>query len=503
MRRSALFACAAGLAGGAVLALGAGAPASAQPAAPGEGACAGLMAPGLFADTRIESATPVAADAGKKLPAYCEVKGTISPAPGSTIGVVYRLPEGWNGKLLGLGGGGWAGNVQLFSAAQGLQRGYATLQTDGGHASTGPWDTAWASNPEARTDFAYRAIHLMTVVGKQVANKYYGRRQAETYYQGCSTGGRQGLMEVQRYPNDYDAEITGAPVYNLLVQTTAVIRDQVLGGPGAGFTEAQLKLVNDAVLNACDAADGSKDGILTDPRACTWNPAALQCKAGQSDACLTPGQAEALRTVYAGVRRGDGGVAAWPISRGGEVGWSRFMQTGKGNADSTNGGGLGGLREPLLGDPNFDIAKFDPKTDVSRVLSSQFGKAYDADDPNISAFLAHGGKLIVWHGWSDPGPSPYGTIAYYDAVQKAAPASREGVRMFLLPGVYHCGGGPGPDQVDWLSALDQWVQSGHAPQVLQATKRDARISRPICAYPAKSHYKGSGDLDDAANFECR
>jgi feruloyl esterase len=501
MRRWSLIASAAILAGAGAL----GAPAmraSAQPAA-GADACAALTAPGLFADTKVVSANPVAADAARQLPAYCEVQATVTPAPGSTIGVVYRLPQGWNGKLLGLGGGGWAGNVRIESAIQGLQRGYATAQTDGGHATTGPWDTAWAANPESRTDFAYRAIHLMTVIGKQVAAKYYGKPLSKAYYQGCSTGGRQGLMEVQRYPNDYDAEITGAPVYNLLVQTTAVIRDDVLGGPSAGFTEDQLKLVNDAVLKACDASDGAKDGIITDPRACKWDPAELQCKAGQSGQCLTAGQAEALRTVYAGVRRGDGGVAAWPIARGGEVGWSRFMQTGKGNADSTNGGGLGGLRGPLLGDPNFDMSKFSAKTDVSKVLGSQFGKAYDADDPKISAFLAHGGKLIVWHGWSDPGPSPVGTIAYYDAVKAATPAAGTGVRLFLLPGVYHCGGGPGPDQVDWLAALDGWVSTGQPPQSLVATKRNAKISRPICAFPAKSYYKGSGDPEDAANFACR
>src|SRR5262249_9214231 len=161
----------------------------------------------------ITSAALVPADDARKLPAFCEVKGTVTPAPGSTIGVVYRLPRDWNGKLLGLGGGGWAGNVRIESAIQGLQRGYATLQTAGGHASTGPWDTAWAANPESRMDFAYRAIHLMTAVGKQVAAKYYGKAQTKAYYQGCSTGGRQGLMEVQRYPSDYDAEITGAPVY--------------------------------------------------------------------------------------------------------------------------------------------------------------------------------------------------------------------------------------------------------------------------------------------------
>jgi feruloyl esterase len=489
--------------GAAVSVLAGGASAQPAPSAPGAGACEGLGAAGLFADTKVASARSVAADPAKGLPAFCEVQGTISPVAGSTIGVVYRLPDNWNGKLLGLGGGGWAGNVRIESAVQGLQHGYATAQTDGGHATTGPWDTAWAANPESRTDFAYRAIHLMTVVGKQVAAKYYGKPQSKAYYQGCSTGGRQGLMEVQRYPDDYDALITGAPVYNLLVQTSSVLRNQALGAPTAGFTEDQLKLVNDTVLKACDAEDGLADGIVTDPRACRWDPAALQCKAGQSGAsCLSPGQVAALRTVYAGERTRAGAVAAWPLSRGGEAGWSRFVQTSA-TPDATNGGGLGGLRGPLLGDPNFDMAKFDRDTDVAKVLNSPFGKSYDADNPDIAAFIKHGGKLLLWHGWYDPGPSPVGTIAYYDNVQKATPSAAGAVRLFLLPGVYHCGGGPGPDQADWLDALDKWVQTGQAPPTILATKRNAKISRPLCPYPTLPHYAGSGDADDAKNFVCR
>jgi feruloyl esterase len=504
MRRSALMAATAAAAVGAtvsVLAMGA----SAQPApsAPGAAACEGLAAAGLFPDTKVASARLVGADAGRGLPAYCEVQAVVSPAPSSTIGVVYRLPEGWNGKLLGLGGGGWAGNVRIESAIQGLQRGYATAQTDGGHATTGPWDTAWAANPESRTDFAYRAIHLMTVVGKQVASKYYGKPQTKTYYQGCSTGGRQGLMEVQRFPDDYDAAITGAPVYNLLVQTSSVLRNHALGAPTAGFTAAQMKMVNDAVLKACDAADGLADGIVTDPRACKWDPAQVQCKAGQSgDMCLSPGQVAALRTVYAGVRQRSGAVAAWPLSRGGETGWSVFIQTSAA-PEASNGGGLGGLRGPLLGDPNFDMSKFDPDTDVPKVLNSDFGKAYDADNPDIAAFIKHGGKLLMWHGFYDPGPSPVGTVAYYDRVQKATPGAAGAVKLFLLPGVFHCGSGPGPDQADWLDALDKWVQTGEAPQSILATKRNAKISRPLCPYPALPHYSGSGDADDAKNFVCR
>ena len=466
-------------------------------------ACAALTAPGLFGQTSVSSAKPVAADAAKGLPAYCEVTATVSPAAGSTIGVVYRLPVGWNGKMLGLGGGGWAGNVRIESATPGLKSGYATAQTDGGHGATGPWDTAWASNPEAITDFAYRAIHLMTEVGKEVVAKYYGKQETRAYFQGCSTGGRQGLMEVQRFPDDYDGVISGAPVYNLLVQTSSVVRNQILSAPGAGFTADQLKLVNDAVLKSCDAKDGLADGIITDPRACSWDPAELQCKPGAAGvACLSEGQVAALRSVYSGVQEIDGRQAAWPLSRGSELGWSRFIQTSTANPDASNGGGLGGLRGPILGDPNFDMAKFDHTVDLATVRSSAFARAYEANNPAIGAFTKHG-KLLMWHGWYDPGPSAIGTITYFRNVAGAAPDAADNVRLFLAPGVYHCGGGPGPDQFDLLGALDQWVKTGKPPQTLLATKVDAKISRPLCPYPAMPHYKGSGDPDAAASFECR
>ena len=480
-------------------ALGA-APAQAQPK---PDACAALAKPGLFPQTTVASAKLVSADAAKGVPAYCEVVGAISPAPTSKIGVVYRLPDGWNGKMLGLGGGGWAGNVRIESAMEGLKRGYATAQTDGGHESTSPWDTAWASNPESITDFAYRAIHLMTSTGKTVVKTYYRHPQSETYYQGCSTGGRQGLMEVQRFPDDYDGVIAGAPVYNLLVQTSAVIRNQTFSAPGAGFTADQFKMVNDAVLNACDAKDGVADGVISDPRACSWDPAELQCKAGAASAqCLSEAQVTALRTAYNGVQEIDGRQSAWPLARGGEPGWSRFIQTSTTNQDASNGGGFGGLRGPLLGDPNFDMSKFDHSVHVAAARSSPFARAYEASDPAIGAFTRHG-KLLMWHGWSDPGPSPIGTIAYYKNVAGTVPNAGSSVRLFMAPGVYHCGGGPGPDQFDLLGALDNWVKTGKPPETLLATKANSKISRPLCPYPTTQHYKGSGDPDSAASFECR
>jgi feruloyl esterase len=504
MKRAALF-TSAGIApvAAALLAFG-GLSATPGPAQAAGQSCESLTTSGLFDQTSVSSAKAVAADASKGLPAYCEVTATVTPVQGSTIGVVYRLPEGWNGKLLGLGGGGWAGNVRVESAYEGLKGRYATAQTDGGHPSTGPWDTGWASNPESITDFAYRAIHMMTVVGKQVVAKYYGSPQSRTYYQGCSTGGRQGLMEVQRFPDDYDGVITGAPVYNLLVQTSAVLRNQIFSAPGAGFTAPQLSMVNQAVLKACDAKDGLADGIVTDPRACGWDPAELQCKPGAAGAdCLSDAQVNALRSLYRGAQQIDGRTAAWPLSKGGELGWSMFIATAGTGKDATNGGGLGGLRGPILGNPDFDMSKFSADKDLATVMSSSFAKAYNADNPAIGGFLAHGGKLLMWHGWYDPGPSAVGTIRYYDNVRGTVPAAADGVRLYLAPGVYHCGGGPGPDKFDLIGALDAWVMSGQAPASILATKVNAKISRPLCPYPAMPRYKGSGDPDAAASFECK
>jgi feruloyl esterase len=250
--------------------------------------CADLTKPGLFPNTVVvQTATAVAADAKTGLPAYCEVTALIAPVPGSKITAVYRLPKDWNGRMLGLGGGGWSGNLFLSlplsgpgrAANVGLPRGYATAQTDGGHSSPVPVDASWTrNNPAAVTDFSHRALHEMTVLGKQVVATHYGRAATKNYYTGCSTGGRMGMMETQRYPDDYDGVVAGAPVYSLLVQSSTVARDQIFKAPGAAISIEQLKLVHEAVLSACDAADGLKDGVVTDPRRCRWEPKSMECK---------------------------------------------------------------------------------------------------------------------------------------------------------------------------------------------------------------------------------
>ncbi len=465
--------------------------------------CASLADGQWLSNATVGSAKWVAADAAKALPGYCEVQAVLTPAAGSTIGVVYRLPDNWNGKLLGLGGGGWAGNVRPETAAEGLKRGYATAQTDGGHTSTSPWDTTWATNPAAVTDFAYRAIHEMTDAGKKAVQFYYGRAHSKAYFQGCSTGGRMALMEAQRFPTDYDGIISGAPVYSLQVQTTSILRNQVFAKPGAAFSPAQLKLVQDAAVNACDAKDGLKDGLIASPTTCAWKPAALACKSGQSgDSCLAPAQVAALDTLYAGIKAPDGNWAMFPLSKGGEAGWTAFIATG-GGADQTRGGGMIGL-SPLIFGRQIDQASFSAATDVPAARASAFAKQYEAIDPDLAKFVAHGGRLILWHGESDPGPSTVGSSDYYKAAQRAAPdAAKDGVRLFMALGVSHCGGGPGADRPDTLTALETWVEKGQAPATLIATKADGSLTRPLCPYPAAAQYRGNGDTNDPKSYTCK
>lgn len=270
------------------------------------------------------------------LPGFCEVTATLSPVAGSTIGVVYRLPASWNGKVLGFGGGGWMGNTAVQTAAEGLRKGYATLQTDGGHPAGNVWDNSWAANPEAAKDFSYRAIHEMTVAGKTLAAAYYGQPHRRAYYQGCSTGGRMGLMEAQRYPDDYDLISAGAPVYTLQTQTSAVLRGNTFTRGGGGFSPADLQLAQRSALKACDANDGLEDGLINDPRSCGWDPATIQCSGAKTDTCLSAPQVTALRAVYEGVRAPDGEWAMLPMSRGGEAGWAAFVGTAGDGQDATN-----------------------------------------------------------------------------------------------------------------------------------------------------------------------
>jgi feruloyl esterase len=472
--------------------------------------CANFAADSSFPIAKITSAELVAA--AKGLPAFCEIKGVASPTPGSHIGVVYRLPEAWNGKLLGIGGGGWAGNVTLQAAAEGLTKGYAVAETDAGHSGADGLNMAWSltadgkRNVDTTDDFAWRAVHVMTVLGKQVLDLYYGKPADKAYFQGCSTGGRQGLMEVQRFPEDYDGVISGDPVYDFTVQTSAVMRTQFFhADPESNLLPAQANLVNKAVLDACDGLDGLKDGIITDPRACRWDPASLQCKAGQSlPDCLTAKQVATVRKAYEGLKTASGRVVAWPLMRGGEMDWvGRSIGNPRAPLGLNAALGSQAMQFFIYDDPKRDLLTMAPDAMVGDIDANPFTPIYEAKDPDIRKFAARGGKLLLYHGIYDPGPSVLSTIRYFEAARAKLGGRAQDVQLYLAPGVYHCRGGPGVDEFDSLDALDTWVATQTPPALIPASNKTSGIERPLCPYPALPVYDGKGDPKALKSFACK
>lgn len=515
----------AGVATAAAAAFGAGA------ARADEAGCAAIGQSGSFADTVVASAQYLPAGAAGPamgpgpaplLPAHCAVTATISPEPGSNIVVVYRLPDDWNGKVLGLGGGGFSGNITPGAAADGLRRGYATMQTDTGHTSqAGGMDASWTSENEvfnwpALEDFGNRGLHLMTVVGKDVANAYYGRPHTQAYYMGCSTGGRQGLMEAQRYPADYDGVIAGAPVFDVTIQSTAMLRGRLFSTPESHLSPPQLAMLAGAATAACDPRDGVTDGVISDPRACDWSPAELACAAGESgDSCLTPPQIAAVEEMYAGVTLGDGRVAGQPGMRGGETSW---MFAGGGGGDPVVAQEKGAAL--FLDSFDVDGDSLTAEELLDRMQASRFAAMYDAGNPDLSEFIAEDGRLIIYHGWLDSLANPPATADYFDAVAETTGPKIDGavtdnVRLFMMPGTGHCAGGPGANTADFLSALEAWVERDEAPDTILArhvaggfgpapqAPVGPAMERPLCVYPAQAQYDGQGDPNDASSFTCR
>jgi feruloyl esterase len=456
----------------------------------------------------VENAVRVPADAATGMPAFCEVTVAISPVPGSHIQSIYRLPDGWNGRMLGLGGGGWAGQIALFptrpnvlTASVGLPRGYAVAQTDAGHPTGTPFDPGWVTgNPEAVTDFSHRGIHETAVVGKHVVARYYGKPAARNYFQGCSTGGRMAMMETQRYPGDYSGVIAGAPVYTTMVQTSGLVRERFFRAPGAQISRALLRKVNDAVLSACDADDGLADGVLSNPHACAWQPASMQCRAGSDpQACLTVPQVQALQQAYRTLRTSAGLVGHFALTRGSEAGWNPFVATNADEARNASNGALGALTPLIFGREGFDLATFDVEQHQALVHQTPFAAEYEAASTDLAPFIDRGGKLLLWHGMDDPGPSALATQDYYE--RAVAANGSAGLRFYAAPGVYHCGGGPGADQMDLLTAMQGWVEQGKAPRDLVAHNTELGFERPLCEGARKAHYV-AGDANVASSFRC-
>jgi feruloyl esterase len=439
--------------------------------------------------------------AGAPLPAHCRVAATLTPSSDSHIEMELWMPaENWNGKFLAVGNGGWAGNIETGAIATGLRKGYAAASNDTGHK--GGSASFAVGHPEKIIDFGYRSMHEMAVQSKAIIQAFYQRGPQLSYYQGCSTGGRQGMMEAQRYPEDFDAIIAGAPVYNQIHLNESQVSLQVdmLKDAARLVPAAKVTLFANAVLAACDEKDGVKDNIVSDPQMCKFDPAVLMCKAGDGADCLTATQVETAKKAYAPVKTRTGEFVYPPHSPGFETGW-RIPTPG------TPVNPLFGDAPRYLGhqDANWDLMSFDLDTDLPMALKN--AGIIEANDPNLAKFKARGGKLLLYHGWADPGPAPENTISYYSEVTKKLGGRQDDwMRLFLLPGVGHCGGGVGPDQADFLGALEKWKESGTAPAEIVATRNAGRggqeMSRPLCPYPQIAKYSGTGNTNDAKNFTC-
>jgi feruloyl esterase len=460
--------------------------------------CAALLRQS-FADLPDAATTltgAVAVPASADLPAHCQVRGVIAPQ----VRFEVRLPDDWNGKFLHQGCGGLCGEVLPATCDDALARRYAVAVTDMGHEGK-PWQAKWAhDNLPAEIDFAYRATHVVTVAAKALIAALYGRPQRHSYFRGCSTGGRQGLVSAQRFPADFDGIIAGAPV----VDETGVAALHLmwsgqanLGADGQPLlTAAHVALLHEAVLAACDARDGRRDRILDDPRRCDFDPAALGCATGQATtSCLTTAQQAAARRLYDGARNARGAsIFAGGLSRGSEHEWVPNFVGADGPAVFVPGGPIADLYRYLIfmPDPGPDAAMttFDFDRDPPRLALME--TLYSARNPDLHAFRARGGKLLLYHGWDDIEIPPALLLDYFERLQTTMGGRRataKFARLFMLPGVAHCRRGPGADTADWLTLLEQWVENGKAPdEVLtyHLTKEQNYLGLPRPRFPLRA-----------------
>jgi feruloyl esterase len=438
--------------------------------------------------------------AALNVPAFCRVAAMLRPTSDSEIEMEVWMPENWNGKFQFVGGGGWAGVISYPAMATALQEGYATASTDTGHKG-GNANFA-IGHPEKVVDFAYRAVHESTVKAKAVMTAFYDRGPRISYWNGCSTGGRQGLMAAQRYPEDFDAIIAGAPAnYQTHLHTWDLsVSVPVLRDPPAAVPAAKLAVLNKAVVEACDAKDGVKDSLLNEPRTCRFDPATLLCKAGDADTCLTAPQLESVRRMYSAARTKAGEIVFPGKEPGSETTWNVIS-----GGQNPPGVSLGSF-QVAYDNLNWDWRSFDLDRDL-KIVDEKVGTIINAINPDLSAFKARGGKLILYHGWNDTAISPGNTINYYNSVlAKMGQRQDSWIRLFMVPGMGHCQGGVGPSQVNWMAALERWRESGTAPDQLSAYRvanNRVDMARPLCPYPQIAQYKGTGSTNDAANFVCK
>jgi feruloyl esterase len=456
------------------------------------------VAPGRFVP-----ASPASSQGIDVRTPFCRVVASVTPTADSNIAVEIWLPgRDWNGKLQAVGNGAFNGTISYGSMAAALHRGYATASTDTGHTGGG---ARWAlGHPEKIVDFGWRAVHETTVLAKQAVAAYYGNGPRYAYWNGCSAGGRQALQEAQRFADDFDGIVAGAPGFDWTGRAAQALRIARLleADASARLDTTARQLLHDRVLAECDGLDGVNDGLLEDPRTCTMDPAVLQCRADQAAACLTPLQVATAREIYASPVNRRTGRPVPGLERGSERGWTDLGWTASARAT-----GLDQFRFIVFRDPDWTVSRFDFDSDLPRAEEAD-GNTINALNPDLSAFLARGGKMIQYHGWNDPQIAPGASPQFYDRVvdRIGRERVRTSYRLFMVPGMGHCGGGDGPNTFDMLSALESWVERSQVPERIIAShiaNGVVRRTRPLCPYPQVASYKGSGSVDDASSFVCK
>lgn len=452
-----------------------------------------VVAEGVFQQPAGSFGPPSGGDP-EPIPEHCRVKMVLTPSNDSHINVELWMPmQEWNGKFIGAGNGVWGGAIHGYGEMQeNLRRGYATASTDTGHTGS-PMSAEFAlGHPEKLIDFGYRAIHKMAVRSKQVIQAFYRQLPDYSYFKSCSTGGRQGVMSAQRYPGDFDGIIVGNMANRIVLMHTARVAESVRQSrhPESALSEDKAKIVNTAVTEQCKTPE---EGFLNNPHQCEFDFSTLQCNGEERADCLTEAQLTTVEIFYGGLKTSDGKLV--------------FSGQPLGNpipAQSSSRFGRDGMDVAIVGfqDPDYDWNDFDLDRDLPRIEAAAVST--DATDPDLRGFKAHGGKLLMYHGWIDSGISAENSIYYYNSVLDEMGMDQDDwIRLFMVPGMGHCSGGPGPFQFDALSALEQWREKGIAPSQIMGMNPQSGLKRPLCPYPEYAEYDGSGDRNNAENWRCK
>jgi Tannase and feruloyl esterase len=438
-----------------------------------------------------------------RLPSFCRVAATVKPTADSNIKVEVWMPiSGWNNKFEAVGNGGWAGSIRYADMSVALAAGYATASTDTGHR--GNSGAFGLGHPEKLTDYSYRAIHEMTVIAKAIIGSYYGASPKVSFFTGCSLGGHQGLTEAEKYPADFDGIVSGAPSLSWSHLNAARIEINLLVHRSADsyIPPTKYSLIHEAVLQKCDASDGVKDGVLEDPTRCQFDPKVLECNGPDGPTCLTAAQVESARLMYGPIKSPKTRKEVYPpvMQPGSEMGWATVA------GPEPVAYALDAFRYLVYKNPKWDWHAFNPATDLDAALAIDTGLT-DFDYPALKPYFSRGGKLLLYHGWSDPTISPVGTVEYFKSIKKRLGPGVVGksIELYMVPGMGHCKGGPGTNVFNKKAAIEQWVATGTAPEKIVASHRmGARVARtrPLCPFGKVATYMGSGSTDEAANFMC-